>query len=160
VYGGGGTGLMGALADAALAAGGKITGIMPQLLIDAERAHQNLTKLIAVRTMYARKKMLIHSSDAIVVLAGGVGTFDEAFDVITQKKLGLYNKPIIFLNTNNYYQGIEMQLQQSIEQQFMLPLHSQMYQFITQPDQLLNALHTAPMWLPNPLQYAISNNEK
>ena len=160
VYGGGGTGLMGALADAVLAHGGKVVGVMPHLLIDAERAHKGITKLISVKTMYARKRKLIHGSDGILVLAGGVGTFDEAFDAITQKKLGLYHKPIIFLNTNNYYAGLELQLAESITQKFMLPLHGQMYQFVRQPEEVLPAFENAPKWLDDPLKYAIHLDKK
>lgn len=103
IYGGAKVGLMGTVADAALHAGGKVTGVIPTFLKHKEIAHQNLTKLIEVETMHERKMIMYEKSDGAIVLPGGFGTMDELFELLTWGQLGMHNKPIGILNINGYY---------------------------------------------------------
>ncbi len=103
VYGGGSIGLMGAVADAALAAGGDVVGIIPQHLQRAELGHRGLTELKIVDTMHTRKRMMFDLSEAFIVLPGGMGTLDETFEIITWRQLGMHDKPIILLNHEQYW---------------------------------------------------------
>ena len=103
VYGGGHVGLMGALADAMLAGGGKVTGIIPQHLMRPEVAHQDLTELIVVDSMHARKRLMAERSDAFVVLPGGYGTLEEMFEMVTWLQLRLHAKPIGVVNVDGYF---------------------------------------------------------
>lgn len=103
VYGGGSTGLMGASADAALAGGGTVTGIIPQFLLDRERGHKGLTELIVTQDMHERKWEMFNRSDAFVALPGGIGTLEELIEVMTWAQLGRHTKPIIVVNTNGFW---------------------------------------------------------
>ncbi len=104
VYGGGNIGLMGVLADAALEAGGKVTGVIPTELERIELAHKGLDDLVVVGSMHDRKRRMFERADAFCALAGGVGTLDEAFEIITWKQLGLHDKPIVVVNQDGYWQ--------------------------------------------------------
>ena len=119
VYGGGGIGLMGVLADAALSAGGQVHGVIPRSMIAQERAHRALTELIAVETMHERKARMAQMADAFVVLPGGVGTLDEFFEVYTWLQLGLHGKPIAVLNTHGFYDCMLRMLEHMTEQGFL-----------------------------------------
>ena len=103
VYGGGRAGLMGILADAALAAGAPVVGVIPQALMSRELGHADITELHVVETMHERKKVMYMNSDAILVLPGGGGSLDEFFEVLTWRQLGLHAKPIVLLNTEGYW---------------------------------------------------------
>ncbi|HEY2673448.1 MAG TPA: TIGR00730 family Rossman fold protein [Rugosimonospora sp.] len=103
VYGGGRVGLMGVLADAALAAGGTVIGVMPQFLVDAEVAHTGLSELIVVESMHERKATMAGLADAFVALPGGTGTLDELFEVWTWQQLGLHDKPVAVLNPAGFW---------------------------------------------------------
>ncbi|MBL7945813.1 MAG: TIGR00730 family Rossman fold protein [Flavobacteriales bacterium] len=103
VYGGGHVGLMGAVADAALDAGGKVIGVIPGFMVEKELAHQALTELIIVRDMHERKMRMHELSQAVVALPGGFGTMDEVFELLTWRQLGLHAKPIGVLNVNDFY---------------------------------------------------------
>ena len=103
VYGGGGRGLMGILADTMLEAGGTVTGVIPQILIDKEMAHTNLTELIIVDSMLERKRIMLEMSDAFVSLPGGFGTLDEMFEALTWSQLGVFSKPSAILNVNGFF---------------------------------------------------------
>ena len=107
VYGGGRAGLMGAVADAALQAGGKVIGIIPQHLQDREEKHDDLTELHVVASMHERKQLMVMKSDAFVILPGGYGTLDEAFEILTWKQLGLHNKPILFVNISGFWSPLK-----------------------------------------------------
>ena len=106
VYGGGRLGLMGAIADAALAAGGAVIGIIPQSLVDAEVAHQGLTELHICRTMHERKQAFTDLSDGFVTLPGGTGTMDELWEALSWAQLGYHAKPVGLLNVAGYYDGL------------------------------------------------------
>jgi uncharacterized protein (TIGR00730 family) len=103
VFGGGRVGLMGLLADAALAAGGRVTGIIPERLRDAEVAHPRVSELVIVDTMHARKALMAERADAFAILPGGLGTLDETFEILTWKQLGLHQKPIFLVDVDGYW---------------------------------------------------------
>ncbi|MGH8676929.1 MAG: TIGR00730 family Rossman fold protein [Burkholderiales bacterium] len=103
VYGGGSIGLMGVLADAALGAGGKVVGVIPQGLRTRELAHEGLSELITVESMHARKQTMVDRSDAFIALPGGIGTLDELFETFTWLQLGIHDKPVGILNAAGYY---------------------------------------------------------
>lgn len=103
VYGGGRVGMMGALADAALAAGGEVIGVIPRALAAAEVAHSGITELHVVESMHARKALLAELSDAFIALPGGIGTMDEFFEALTWRQLSIHDKPIGLLNVGGYY---------------------------------------------------------
>ena len=106
VYGGGRLGLMGAVADAALAAGGEVIGVIPTALVDAEVAHRGLTELHQVADMHERKRLFTELSDGFVTLPGGVGTMDELWEAISWAQLGYHSKPVGLLNVGGYYDGL------------------------------------------------------
>ena len=103
VYGGGGKGMMGAVANAALNTGGTVIGIMPRLLTEWEQQHNGLTELLIVDDMHSRKKLMYEKADAAIILPGGYGTLDELFEMLTWNNLNIHNKPIFLLNTHGYY---------------------------------------------------------
>jgi len=123
VYGGGRVGLMGALADAALAANGRVIGVMPQMLIDREVGHANLSELHVVRTMAERKEMMGALSDAFLSLPGGTGTMDELFEAWTWTQLGLQRKPNGLLNYDGYYDPLIAFLDRSVSEGFLDARH-------------------------------------
>ena len=119
VYGGGRAGLMGVVADAALEAGAAVVGVIPRSLMDRELGHPTLTELHVVETMHQRKTMMAERSDAFVALPGGIGTFEELFEVWTWRQLGYHDKPIGLLNVAGYYDQLLAFLQQSEARGFM-----------------------------------------
>ncbi len=146
VYGGGAVGLMGRLADTMLKKNGKIKGIIPSFMMEVEWGHPEIEDLMVVRDMHERKKELIHKTDAVLVLPGGTGTLEEAMEVITLKRLGLFTKPIIFLNTNNFYKPLVDFFNTMEREHFIRKEHQQMWSVIDKPSQLLEAIKTAPDW--------------
>ena len=121
VYGGGRVGLMGALADAALAGGGDVVGVIPQLLLDKEVGHSGLTKLHVVETMAQRKQAMGDLSDAFLTLPGGIGTMDELFEAWTWTQLGLQDKPCGLLNQDGYYDSLIAFLDRCVDDGFLRP---------------------------------------
>jgi uncharacterized protein (TIGR00730 family) len=103
VYGGGGNGIMGAIADAVLANNGKVIGIIPKLLLEWEAQHEGLTELIVTETMHDRKKILYDKADVAIILPGGIGTMDELFEMLTWNNLNIHQKKVIVLNWEGYY---------------------------------------------------------
>jgi uncharacterized protein (TIGR00730 family) len=106
IYGGARVGLMQAVADASLAAGGRVVGVIPEVLVDLEVAHRGLTELHVTSTMHTRKALMGERSDAFIILPGGFGTFEELFEVLAWQTLKLHVKPIVLLNTNHFYDGM------------------------------------------------------
>ena len=106
VYGGASVGLMGAVADAALAAGGEVVGVIPQLLFNKEVAHKNLTDLRVVKSMHERKALMADLSDAFIAMPGGFGTFEEFCEILTWNQIGLHKKPMGLLDTRSYYRPL------------------------------------------------------
>lgn len=119
VYGGGRNGLMGIVADATLAAGGRVIGVIPRALVEKEWAHTGCTELHIVETMHERKQMMAEKADAFVALPGGIGTFEELFEVWTWRQLGYHNKPIGLLNTADYYKPMLHFLDSVVQKEFM-----------------------------------------
>lgn len=119
VYGGGRGGLMGLVADATLRAGGRVVGIIPKALVEKECAHRDCTELHIVDTMHDRKRMMAERADTFLALPGGIGTFEELFEVWTWRQLGYHDKPIGLLNTAGYYDQLLGFLATSVEQQFL-----------------------------------------
>lgn len=114
VYGGGSVGLMGVVADAVLAAGGRAIGVIPRFLCTAELAHAGLTEQVVVGGMHERKRAMFDRSDAFIVLPGGFGTLDEALEMITWRQLGRHEKPIIFLNTAGFFDALIAHFERAI----------------------------------------------
>jgi len=119
IYGGGSAGLMGSVADAALAAGGKVVGIIPQLLVEWEVAHRALTELIVCDNMHQRKAKIYSLCDAVIVLPGGFGTLDELFEVLTWNQLTIHDKSILILNTDGFYDPLLQHLERLKQEGFL-----------------------------------------
>lgn len=119
IYGGGKVGLMGAVADAVLEAGGQITGVIPDFLKLKEVAHDGLSELICVENMHQRKALITDMSDGAIALPGGLGTLDELFEMLTWGQLGLHAKPVGLLNTNNYFSPVLGAIEQMISEGFL-----------------------------------------
>lgn len=126
VYGGARVGLMGIVADTALAAGGEVIGVIPEGLIAKEVAHNNLTELEVVKSMHERKARMVELSDGFIALPGGAGTMDELFEVYTWAQLGLHQKPCALFDVDNYFAGIIEFLSRATEDQFLRPAHHKM----------------------------------
>jgi uncharacterized protein (TIGR00730 family) len=146
VYGGGAQGSMGHLAEGALAEGGRVIGVIPQFMNDLEWAHRGLSELILVRDMHERKRLMIAEVDAVVALPGGCGTFEELFEAMAWKRLGIYGGPIVIVNTLDYYGPCLELLDRSIERNFMDQRHRAMWSVVQEPEQVLDAIRTAPPW--------------
>ena len=140
VYGGGGSGLMGEVADAALAAGARSTGVIPSALMQRELGHRGLEELLVVETMHERKRMMAERSDAFVALPGGIGTFEELFEVWTWLQLGYHAKPVGLLNVAGYYDPLLAFLDRSVAQGFVPPAQRALLQVETHADALLDRL--------------------
>ena len=140
VYGGGKVGLMGAVADGALAAGGRVIGIIPKMMIAKEVAHRGLTELHAVHSMHERKTKMADLSDAFVALPGGVGTLEEIFEVFTWTQLGLHAKPCAFLNVAGFYDSLFAFIQNLVAQRFLKMQYLNSLLLETDMDQLLARL--------------------
>ncbi len=144
VYGGASVGLMGLLADSALEAGGKVTGIMSRNLVDYEIDHKGLSEIHIVDTMHKRKQLMVDHADAFVVLPGGAGTLDEFFEVMTWKQIGLHDKPIIIVNINNYWDKMIEMLVAIGDAGFMRTDQDHLYSIVDSVTDIPNALHQAP----------------
>jgi uncharacterized protein (TIGR00730 family) len=153
VYGGGGVGLMGALADAVLAEGGEITGVIPRALVDREIAHPEVTDMRVVGSMHERKALMAELADAFVALPGGLGTLEELFEVYTWAQLGLHRKPCALLNVQGYYDGIAGFLADAVEERFLRQEHRDMLLVEREPRALLERLRgfepdaVLPKWI-------------
>lgn len=154
VYGGGRTGLMGAVADAALANKGTVTGIIPRFMTEVEWQHNGVTSLEIVEDMRERKHRLLTNSDAVIALPGGCGTLEELLEAITLKRLGIYFKPIILLNTKQFWTPFHAFMQQIIDAKFMNPEHAQMWSLVDEPEQALPTILTTPAWHENARSFA------
>lgn len=140
VYGGGGSGLMGIIADSVLESGGKVIGVIPDYLKERELGHQRLTRLEVVSSMHDRKRRMFDLADGIVVLPGGVGTLEEALEVITWKQLGMHNKPIIILNVQQYWQKLDELIAATIEHGFAAPPTRDLYELVGSTSEVLPTL--------------------
>lgn len=146
VYGGGGRGLMGYLAEGALAEKGSVIGIIPSFMQELEWGHTGLTALHEVADMHERKLRMMKESEGIVALPGGCGTFEELMEAITWKRLGLITSPIVIVNINGYYDPLVEMLERSVREQFMKKEHLSMWTVVPTVDGVIEALHSAPPW--------------
>lgn len=140
VFGGGKLGLMGLVADSALAHGGRVIGIIPKLLEGVEGAHPTLSELHVVDSMHTRKRKMVELSDAFIVLPGGFGTLDELFEILTWRQLQMHNKPIIIVNINGYWDPLKKLIHNVIEQNFAPAGHALFATFVESPDEVLDIL--------------------
>jgi uncharacterized protein (TIGR00730 family) len=140
VYGGGSNGLMGAVADAVLAGGGEVTGIIPRKLVERELAHARLTELVSVDTMHERKAHMSNLSDAFLVLPGGLGTMEELFEVWSWAQLGFHRKPIGVLDTHGYFRPLRELMEHAVTSAFMRRADLELVTFDDDPERLLDAL--------------------
>lgn len=144
VYGGGGIGLMGAVADATMAAGGQVVGIIPQHLERAELGHRGLTELKIVDSMHTRKHMMFDMSDAFIILPGGMGTLDETFEIITWRQLGMHDKPIVLINHDNYWKPFLDLVDHVIDNGFARPAARQLFSVVGNVNRLFDLLAAQP----------------
>jgi uncharacterized protein (TIGR00730 family) len=153
VYGGGAVGLMGVLADAALAEGAEVIGVIPQALVDREIGHPGLTELRVVGSMHERKALMAELSDAFVALPGGLGTLEELFEVYTWSQLGLHRKPCGLVDVEGYYAGITRFLEHAVAERFLLEQHRALLVVEPDPRRLIERLRelepsaVAPKWI-------------
>ena len=154
LYGGGGIGLMGNLADAALEKGGTITGVIPAFMKAEGWGHERITEMIVTSDMGERKKWLFDRADAVVALPGGIGTLEELTEAITLKQLGLYKGPIIILNTSGFYKLFIEFLEQMISGYFLRLEHQDIWEVVDTPAEVLKALRDNKGWLDDPRKIA------
>jgi uncharacterized protein (TIGR00730 family) len=140
VYGGAKVGLMGAIADTVLGAGGKVIGVMPQSLVEREVAHDGLTELHVVSSMHERKTMMAGFADAFIMMPGGLGTLEEFFEVWTWAQLGLHRKPLGIFGSKAFFSPLLAYLDQLVAQGFVRPEHRQMVTLDEDPNALLTRL--------------------
>jgi hypothetical protein len=153
-YGAGSTGLMGALADGSLEAGGEVIGIIPELFNTPQLMHSKLTRLEIVKTMHQRKARLAEMSDAFIALPGGYGTFEELFEILTWAQIGLHRKPVGLLNVRNYFDPLLALIDHARREGFIYEEHRQLISADESPDALLDRLenHRHPDGLERWLQ--------
>ncbi len=140
VYGGGHVGLMGTIADAVLAAGGKVTGVIPQQLVDRELAHAGLSELFVVKDMHERKAMMAALSDGFIAMPGGMGTLEELFEMLTWSQLGIHNKPVGLLNVGGFYDQLVGFLGHATGEGFIKPQQAALLKVSDDPQTLLTLL--------------------
>lgn len=146
VYGGGGGGSMGALADGALDRGGRIVGVLPQFMAELEWGHKKLSELQLVEDLRTRKHVMLARSQAVVALPGGSGTLEELLETMSLKRLGIYLGPIVLVNTRRYFDPLIHVLSRAIEERFMAEQHRLMWQVVAEPEEVVQAIESAPLW--------------
>jgi uncharacterized protein (TIGR00730 family) len=144
VYGGGRIGIMGVVADAVLDAGGTALGVIPEFLTQLEVAHARVTEMVVTDTMHTRKTRLYEESDAFLIMPGGLGTFDEAFEIITWRQLGLHDKPILLCNVAGWADPLVTTIEQAIQQGFADPGCRRLFEVIPDVPTVLERLRTLP----------------
>ena len=154
VFGGGASGLMGQLADTIIEEGGKIKGIMPTFMKEVEWNHPKVTDFEFTETMHERKMRFLIDVDGVVTLPGGSGTLEELLELITLKRLGKFTKPIVILNTNGYYDPLQMMLERSVTEKFMHQDHLKMWTFVNEPSQVIEAIKNAAVWSEDAIKFA------
>ncbi len=155
VYGGGRIGSMGQLADGALAAGGRVVGVIPNFMAEIEWGHTGVNELLVVDDMHGRKRIMLEQSDAVIALPGGCGTFEELLEAITLKRLGIYHKPIVLVNTRNYFDKLQELMQQCVAERFMSEKHLAMWQLVERPEDVLGAIAGAKNWGGDAREFAV-----
>ena len=146
INGAGNMGLMSAVSDAALAAGGEVTGVIPRFMVEQGWHHTGLTRLVEVESMHERKKMMADLSDAVIALPGGCGTLEELLEMITWKQLGLYLNPVVILNVKGYFDPLLAMLQRAVEENFMRTQHGSIWHVAKTVREAVELVHTVPLW--------------
>lgn len=146
INGAGGIGLMSATADAVLAAGGEVTGVIPRFMVEQGWHHKGLTEMIEVEDMHSRKQKMADLSDAVIALPGGCGTLEELLEIITWKQLGLYLNPIVILNINGYFTPLLDMLQRAMDENFMRRQHGDIWQVADTAQEAVDLIYRTPVW--------------
>lgn len=146
INGAGSIGLMCAVSDATLAAGGTATGVIPRFMVEQGWHHPELTELIEVESMHERKQLMADLSDAVIALPGGCGTLEELLEIITWKQLGLYLNPVVILNINHYFDPLLAMLRLAVDEQFMRPQHAEMWAVAETPEEAVELIYSLPAW--------------
>ena len=146
IYGGGGSGLMGRLANKALSLNGQVLGIIPGFMKDIKWDHPEVADMEVVADMHERKRKFIEKSEAIIALPGGPGTFEELFEAITLKQLGQHVHPIVIININGYFNPLLELLNKAIQEKFMAQHHRNAWVVIENPADIISAIRNAPPW--------------
>jgi uncharacterized protein (TIGR00730 family) len=144
VFGGGRIGLMGLLADAALAAGGEVIGVIPARLRDAELAHPGATELLVVESMHERKRVMAEKAEAFAILPGGIGTLDEMFETVSWKQLGLHGKPILLADIGGYWAPLRALLDDIVTKGFAQPEARELFRVVPTITALMAILEAEP----------------
>ena len=146
IYGGGRVGLMGALADAVLAGGGEVLGVIPEFLTRMEVAHQGVQDLRVTDSMHSRKRLMFDAADAFVTLPGGFGTLDETVEVLTWRQLGLHDKPIILCNAAGWADPLLAALRATVSQGFASAASLDLFEVVPEPEDVIERLLDLPAW--------------
>ncbi len=155
VYGAGSHGLMGALSDGVKECGGKVIGVIPRFMVERGWARPDLDEMIQVESMHERKDVMCSIGDAAIALPGGVGTLDEFMDSLSLKKLGLYTKPMVLLNTNGFFDPLSDFLDNCVRERFMRLEHGQMYQVAETPEMAIEMILTQRPWDASMIESAV-----
>lgn len=140
ITGAGNSGLMGAINDSMLQSKGIVKGIIPQFMVEAGYCHNNLTHLEVTQTMHERKLNMANLSDAAIALPGGLGTLEELAEIITWKQLGLYKKPVIILNTNDFYKPLLQMFEKMIDEKFLSSTYNDLWKVVTSSMEVIDCL--------------------
>lgn len=154
VTGAGRMGLMAAVAEGALKAGGEVTGIIPRFMVEQGWQHTGLSKLVVVDDMHQRKATMARLSDAAIALPGGCGTLEELMEIITWKQLGLYLGPVVMLNVKGYFDPLLEMLQRAVEENFMRRQHADIWRVAQSPHEAVELVLTTPRWDPSVRKFA------
>ena len=146
VNGAGSIGLMSSVADAVLANGGEVTGVIPTFMVEQNWHHTGLTELVEVESMHERKQLMANLSDAVIALPGGCGTLEELLEIITWKQLGLYLNPIVVLNINGFFDPLLEMLDRAIAQNFMRAEHGEIWTVAHNAAEALQQIYDTPKW--------------
>ena len=154
ITGAGKLGLMNTIENAALEAGGKVTGVIPTFMVREGWHHEGLTELIETPSMHERKQTMANLSDGIIALPGGCGTMEELLEIITWKQLGLYVNPIVVLNVDGFYDALLAQLEKAVEENFMRAIHADIWKVATTPAEAMELLLSTLKWDKNIRKFA------
>lgn len=154
VYGGGAVGSMGAVANGALSRSGKVIGVIPNFMQELEWGHDGLTELRIVDDMRTRKHLMLEGSDAVVALPGGTGTLEELLETVTLKRLGIYSKPIVLVNTRQFFTPLVQLIEHAVQERFMDERHLSMWQVVQSPEEVPDAILKAPEWPSDARRFA------
>lgn len=146
INGAGNMGLMSAVSDAVLQAGGEVTGVIPHFMVEQNWHHTGLTRLVEVESMHQRKKTMAELSDAVITLPGGCGTLEELLEIITWKQLGLYLNPIVILNIKGYFDPLLQMMDRAMDENFMRRQHGDIWKVAHTPQEAVELIHTTPLW--------------